>query len=291
MKPVIYKVPFVSNSSFSTREVRLPYFDATWHFHQEYELVLIVQSKGKRFVGSHISDFEAGNLTFLGPKLPHLFRNEQPYYEPGSALPQAVSIVIQFPEDFLGNSFLLIPEMQAVRQLFEKAMLGLDIYGKTRKTVAERMIQMLQLEGLDRLLSLLSILKIIAHSTEYVTLSKPGISGATLKDTERMNKIYEFVLLNYQKPIILQQVADLVHMSRSAFCRYFKMRTKKTFYLFVSEIRIGHACKLLLEEDLNVTQISMESGFNNLSNFNRQFQAITNMSPLKYKQFYVKQKG
>jgi AraC-like DNA-binding protein len=288
VKPVIYKVPLILNSSISVREVRLPYFDATWHFHQEYELVLITQSSGKRFIGSHIADFEPGDLAFLGPGLPHLYRNSEEYYQPGVSTPEAVSIVIQFPETFLGNPFLEVPEMFPIRQLFSSSDVGLSIYGHTREVVTRKMHEMLMLQGMERLLHLLSILNMLAHSEEYQPLSIPGIVGSTAKDTERINTIYKFVLARYQQPIILKEVASLVSMSPSAFCRYFKMRTKKTFWHFLNEIRIGHSCKLLLEEDMNITQVSLASGFNNISNFNRQFRLITDTTPMNYRKEYLK---
>lgn len=287
MKPVIYKVSIVPDSSFSVREVKLPYFDATWHFHEEYELVLVTKGTGKRFIGSHISDYEAGDLAFLGPGLPHLYRSDEACYQNPDTV-NTVSIVIQFSENFLGKAFLDIPEMKFTKRLFEKSVLGLQIYGETRSTVSKKMQELLTMQGLERLTHLLSILNILSVSGEHISLSKPGMGTLSQKDTERMNLIYDFVLKKYREPIQLQEVADLVNMSISPFCRYFKKRTKKTFSHFLTEIRIGYACRLLLEDNLNITQISLESGFNNISNFNRHFKLITGKNPLNYKRELAK---
>lgn len=283
MKPIIYKVSPASESSFNIREVRLPYFDATWHFHEEFELVLIRQSSGKRLIGNHISNYEPGNLCFLGPGLPHLYRCDETYCKAGENT-NAVSIVIQFSEQFLGEPFFNTPEMEITRRIMEKALLGLHIYGDSRNLIATKMVEMLDLRGLEKLIHLLSIFNILTHTKEYVALSKPGSIANSIKDTERMNVIYDYVLQNYRKTVSLKEVAKRVNMSTSAFCRYFKLRTKKNFLLFVTEMRISHSCKLLLEGDVTIALISVKSGFNNVSNFNRHFKLITGTSPLKYKQ-------
>src|SRR5688500_18445923 len=110
MKAHIQKLPLSENSSFIADIFVTPYFETPWHYHAEYELVLIIKGSGKRIVGNHVSDYNEGNLTFIGPDVPHMFRKEHPGEEGGS-------LVIQFREDFLGDHFTGIPEMQKILQL------------------------------------------------------------------------------------------------------------------------------------------------------------------------------
>ena len=137
---------------------------------------------------------------------------------------------------------------------------------------------------MEKLVQLLSILDILARSEEFELLSRHTVIGYNPKDNERMNRIYEYVLANYTRNIALKDVAQEAHMSEAAFCRYFKKKTRKTFTAFLNEIRIAQASKLLIEDNLNVAEICFTCGFENISNFNRQFKAFTKVNPLAYKQ-------
>src|SRR3954465_14392375 len=147
MKPHIQKLPLSKESSFVADKFVTPYFETPWHYHSEYELVLIIKGKGKRFVGNHVSDYNEGNLTFLGPNLPHLFRKEY-NDEQGGAL------VIHFMEEFLGTGFHLIPEMQKIKLLFEKSRMGIHIQGTTRDAIERLMKDIIKLRGMNRLICL-----------------------------------------------------------------------------------------------------------------------------------------
>lgn len=275
MKPRIQKLPLSEHSSFVIGKFITPYFETPWHYHDEYELVLITQGTGKLFVGNHVSDYEEGRLTFLGPSLPHFFRKED-------ADTIGESLVIHFKEDFLGNQFNLIPEMQKIKLLFEKSRMGLHIYGETRQTVIEKMHAMLELQGIDRLICLLSVLSNLAATNEYELLSSPEVSGHNGKDSDRLNNVFNYVMSNFKEEIQLEKVAEIANMSYSGFCRYFKNRTRKNFSLFVNEIRIGYACKRLMETETSVTNVCYESGFNNMTNFNEQFKKIVKCTPYQF---------
>ena len=275
MKPHIQKLPLSEHSSFLADKFITPYFETPWHYHDEYELVLIIIGKGKQFVGNHVSDYSEGSLSFLGPNLPHLFRKEEAHAPGGS-------LVIHFKEEFLGKHFSTIPEMQKIKLLFEKSRMGLQILGKTRQVVIDKMNEMLELQGIERLICLLSVLSTLADSTEYQLLSSPEISGQNCKDSDRLNKVFNYVMTNFKDEIQLDEVADIANMSYSGFCRYFKNRTKKNFSLFVNEIRIGYACKRLMESEISITNACFESGFNNLTNFNEQFKKIVKCTPHKF---------
>jgi len=288
MKAILQKVPESIDSSFAVQEFRSAYFDTPWHFHPEYELVYILESEGKRFVGDKISNFKPGDLVLLGSNLPHWYRNDASYYENNPAL-KASSIVIQFTTDFLGDTFLLSPEMFEIHQILQKSQRGLEITGVLKSKVAKMVTEITQLKGMDRLIQLLKILNIISKSDDYNLLSNKGPSvGVNVNDPKRINKIYEYVMNHFTEPITINKASELIHMCPSTFCRYFKKRTRNTFTFFLNEIRIGHACKLLIEEDLSITEICYKSGFNNISYFNRQFKSRKNLTPHAFRQEYYK---
>ena len=254
-----------------------PFFETPWHYHSEYELVLIIKGSGKRFVGNHVSDYEEGNLTFLGPNLPHLFRKEA-HTDPGG------SLVIHFKEEFLGNDFHVIPEMQKIKLLFEKSRMGINIHGKTRDDISRQMNEIIHLRGMNRLISLLNLLNSLADSPDYELLSNPELSWENNRDSDRLNKVFDYLMTHFTENIQLEEVAELANMSYSGFCRYFKNRTKKTFSHFVNEIRIGYACKRLMESDnTSISNVCFECGFNNLTNFNEQFKKIVKVTPHQFK--------
>jgi len=277
MKPHIQKLPLSEQSSFVADTFVTPYFETPWHYHKAYELVLIIRGRGKRLVGNHVSNYTEGDLDFLGPDLPHWYRKE-------NAEEQGGSLVIHFTEEFLGQGFLQIPEMQRVLLLFERSRMGLHIAGNTRKAVAEKMYRLLNLSGLKRLMCLLSILECLSESSEYTMLSGPGMYRLNPRENNRLQKVFSYVMDNFKGEININHVAKVALMSPSGFCRYFKSATKKTFSQFVNEIRVGHACKQLMNRNYNVSYVCFESGFNNMANFNKQFKKIVNETPLRFRQ-------
>lgn len=288
MKAFLEQVPVCSDSSFLVREFNVPYFEAPLHFHPVFELTLITESNGKRFIGDHIENFDVDDLVLIGPDLPHFYRCSDDYYytDPSN---RARAIIIQFDKKFLGKDFFSIPEMKRVELLFSDAMRGISYYGKTRTEIISRMKNIRFTDGVERLTQLLGILDILSKSDEYHLLSRHQMVGYNPKDTERMNKIYEYVIDNYARTINLKDVADNANMSEAAFCRYFKKKTRKTFTTFLNELRIANATKLLIEDDLNIGEICYKCGFENLSNFNRQFKTITKLSPKDYKYCFKEQ--
>lgn len=275
MKPLIQKLPLSRQSSFVADTFKTPYFETPWHYHEEYELVLILQSNGKRFVGNHVSNYQEGELDFLGANLPHWYRKDDP---------QATgeSLVIHFRQAFLGNDFGGIPEMGKIQMLFEKSRMGIHVTGLTRELISGQMHDMLKLKGMERLICLLAILSALADSSQYELLSSPQLSGQNPKDSDRLNKVFDYVMEHFKEEICVEEVADLAMMSYSGFCRYFKNRTKKNFSHFVNEIRIGYACKQLMGSNISVSRVCYESGFNNLTNFTKQFKQIVKCTPYQF---------
>lgn len=287
MKPLLQKLPLSPDSSFVLVDFDVPYFETPWHFHPEYEIVLVTESKGQRFVGEHIKEYKEGDLCFIGPHVPHLYRSHEEYYEANSSL-RAKSIVIHFREDFLGKDFFDLPEMNHIKALFEKSTKVLDIVGNTNEFIINKLHEMFSENQTKKLLSLLEILDKIARSNEYNFLTSGNSFGTNIKDAERVNKVFQYVMNNFKNDIKLNEVADLISMSESSFSRYFKSRTNKNFSDFLTQIRIAHACKLLIEDKMGIADICYESGFNNLSNFNRKFKEVMGISPSGYQRTLLK---
>ena len=279
MKPQLEIIDPGFGSSFTIKEFTQQQngSKAYWHFHPEYEIVYISHGRGKRHIGNHISYYQDGDLLFLGPNLPHLSFAED-------LSESHLEVVVQLQEDFLGKYFWTRPEMRDIRSLFERAHKGLSFYGETKVWVGERLHAMVRMESFDRLLELLRLLQHLAQTTSYHMLNADGFAvEVDAQHASRVQQVYTFVSEHFQREISLDEIAQQVNMTVPAFCRFFKKLTQKTFTQFVNEVRIAHACRLLSEDHLGIATISFDSGFNNLSHFNKQFRLITGVSPREFR--------
>lgn len=282
MKALFEKLIFNEQSSLLVRQYRLPYFDAPWHYHPEYELTYILNSYGRRFVGDHVEAFQPGDFVLLGPDLPHFWRNDDEFYGPNS-ISQAESVVVQFPASFDERVLAAIPEADAVRQLLRRAQYGLRFSSAVSRAIGPLMEALAGQSGLPQLLSVLSILNQLATDANACLLASDGYHLAPgVAETERMKRIIEFMLLHFRDEIRIDQIASVAGMAPAAFCRYFKNRTRKTFIEYLNELRIGHARKLLITTDLSIGQVGLECGFNNSSHFHRQFRNSTGLTPFQF---------
>ena len=286
MKSALQKSPIPETHAFVAKRLREPIFDPTWHFHSEYQLFLVIQGQGTRYIGDSVTYYKPGNITFIGPELPHFYRNETETI-PENEEDYSEGIVIYFSENLIGKNLLWTEEAILIDQLLKKSLRGLDVKGDTKDKVGKMFINLLQLTEFDAILELLNMLNTLSKTDDLEFLASPGYTN-TLKegDTERMNKVYAYIMKNFRQNLAITELAELVNMTPTSFSRYFKVHANKTFSQFVSEIRIGHACKLLIDKKMNVTQACYASGFNTLSNFNKQFKAITKRTPLAYKKKY-----
>ena len=282
MKPQLLKITPPPNSSFNFFAQDAAFFATPWHYHPEYEIVLVLESTGKKFVGSNISNFKPGDLCMIGAYLPHYYRNDEQFYAKDSSI-RARSLVIHFLEDFMGGNFFDLPECQAIKNLLERSKLGLNFGPETVKKVAAKIKGLEHLTGINRLLELITVLAILSESEDIQELTTNSMSLQNEVDSARINGVLSYIVQNYQQEIQLSDVARLANMSESAFSRYFKKRTRRTFSQSITEIRIEHACKLLVQDKMSISAISLESGFNNLSNFNRQFKLLKKTTPLAYR--------
>lgn len=285
MKPQLHKLPIASNSSFFYSKYDCDYYERPWHFHKEFELVLITKSTGKKFIGNKVSQFEAGDLTLIGSDVPHLFRNDDFHYDLANKM-MASSIFIHFTEDFLGEKFFQIPEMIRVKHVLDKSSLGLNIVGSLQKNIVEQLHEMDSQNPSKRLITLLEILLSLSNSSDIQTILPVGFSANHHGDTDKINKVFEHIMQNYKQEIYVTDIANELNMSVASFSRYFKNHTRKTFSDYVTEIRISHACKLLMENNHSVSEISFMSGFENMSNFYRHFKKHIGVIPKDYKNMF-----
>lgn len=247
-----------------------------WHFHPEYEIVYAEAANGIRHVGDHISKYEGSDLVFIGPNIPHL------NFDYGVKTSCEI-VVVQMKQDFLGKDFFALPEMSDVKNLFQRAQSGIAFYGETKKQVGKKLKELSSLSHFKQLMELLNIFQTLATSDEYADLhGKPIANVSLLKEQQRMHRIYHFIETHYQRAINVNEVAAFTHLTTAAFCRYFKKTTHLTFTDFLNQYRINQAKKILLL-DKNVTEACYESGFENLSYFNKTFRKITGENPSQFK--------
>ena len=283
MKAVEYRLPKEFDKSFIVFKETGLFFPCPWHYHPEYEFVLINKSTGRRMVGDHIGSFSAGDLVLMGPGLPHVWVNDQKYFEPSNRA-EADAVVLHFMDNFLGENFLNLPETIGLKKVLRLSHRGLVITGNTRYRIAGLMNDMVDQTGLKRLSSLFAIFDILAKSTEYEPLASPTYMENTKEAySDRFSKITEYVLRNFHRDITLKAVADEANMATTTFCNFFKEHFRMTFVEYLNSIRIGHVCKLLSSQDKTIIEIAYECGFNNLANFNRQFKRLKGMTPKEYR--------
>jgi AraC-like DNA-binding protein len=288
MKRFIKKSSIPDSKVFIIKKLVGPYFDPTFHFHPEYQLFLVLKGRGTRFIGDTMKPFKEGDLIFTGPNLPHVWRNDNSYFSKKDQHSTS-GIVIYFQENLLGNMIELKDELESIRYLFEKTKRGLEITGKTREAVSLMMQDLLVLKGFKSIIKLLEIFNVIATSSESNTITHNTYVPPTNKaSTDRMNIVYEYVMQNFDRKIVLDEISELVNMTPTSFSRYFKTQVNKSFSEFLKKIRISHACKLLQEEKVNINHIAYECGYHTLSNFNKQFKETTNQTPLNYKKNFHK---
>jgi AraC-like DNA-binding protein len=279
VKASFEKVALKSDESFRLMDVTGDRFGGGWHFHPEVELTLIAESRGIRFIGDRASRFEAGDVVLVGPNLPHCWISDE-----GDDARRARAVVLQFHPQFLGENFFSTPELAPLGRLLDRAHLGLEVRGKTRKELAQQLLELPRLSGARRLISILSILDVLAESRELRPLATSGFHPRLdVRASERIDRVYRFLLKRFQEPIRLAEVARVARMAPAAFCRTFRRDVGRPLFSVLTEIRIGHACKLLLETDGQVSQVCFDSGFGNLSHFNRQFLRVTGLTPREYR--------
>jgi AraC-like DNA-binding protein len=282
MNPNIEHLPRDTQESFVVKLFDYNFFPTPWHYHPEYEIVLVTKSKGKRYIGDNITDFKKNNLVFIAPNLPHTYKNDNHYFDKESTK-RAKSIVIHFSKNSLGDDLLNLPEFNKIKFLLNNCSGGFDIKRKTNQKIQKIMKKMLDQNGISRWRSLLKILDIISKSKDLKQISNSNLEGFNNKESERLSKVFEYLNSNYMNEIKLSDVAEMTNMTKTSFSRFFTQRTRKSLSTYLMEIRLHNACKMLQKNNMNIADIGFQNGFNNLSNFNRQFKKMYLHSPKEYR--------
>ena len=286
MKPFYQKLVTQPENSVIFIDEGIPHFTVPWHFHPEIEILFVIKSVGTVYIGDGINRFTEGEISIIGENIPHWWKSDPVYLEQAGTL-NTKALVIQFSKDIFSSNFINLPEMAAIKSLIERSQRGIRFLGKTREELGKQVKKMFRTDGIDRLTELILLLNKMATTTEYRYHSSVGYSElANSYDFYRFNKVQEYIIRNFNQTVKLEDVAKTVGMSPTAFCRYFKKHTKKTFVEFLTEFKIGQACKFLTEENMTVSRACFESGFNNLSHFNEKFKKIVHLTPTEYKAAY-----
>jgi len=283
MKPHLLKVPMKPSQSFSVRQDRKPFCNRL-HYHPEIELVHFDSGSGTQFVGDNIRKFEPGDILLIGANLPHNYKFEDNLSKENH---QHVKVV-HFCRDFLGDVFLNLPENKSIKALLEKCKRGVKVVNGNNHQISRLLENTLKAEGGERIIYLIQILLEVANSEKLEQLSSIGFEITQGdEDHDRIQDVYEYSYANFRNKISLEEIAEVAKISPHSFCRFFKSRTKKTYFQFLTEIKIGRACKLLIDAHLSIKQVCFESGFNNFASFHNSFKNITGTSPLVYQKKFL----
>ena len=284
-----HKVPLSPFESFSVRTDIAKNFYNQWHYHPEAELIYIVKGEGVAFLGNSITNISEGELLLLSPNLPHMMKSQpqETLFHVSSAEDFTEAVVIHF-EKKIFDSLIDLPENKNIQLFFNNLQGGFRINGKTNDEICVLLQTLRYTSGSRRFIALLEIVQTLAESSNVVQICTPSPSVYNSLDENRLNRIFHFTLSNFTKEIKLKDIANVIHMTPHSFCRYFRSRTKKRYSLFLMELRISHACKLLITTHYSVAVVSYESGFMNFSNFNRHFKEITGKTPVAYRKQFEK---
>lgn len=253
-----------------------------WHYHPEIELLYCIKGKGTNFIGNSIRTIEEGEILLLGKNLPHTRQRDREYYSIHTD-DSPETIVVQFKEDFLGDGFFSLKDFGHIGDMLKRSLRGIKFVGPIRDEIGAKLHLIKSMQGTTSILSLLSILDCLARSDEYVYLNEIHYTSDAHEITsQKINSVYHYTIAHFREPIRLDDVASLTNHTPAAFCRYFKTRTRKSYFQYLTEIRIAYACELLRDGNLDVSEVCLNSGFNNLSNFHKQFRKIVKSTPREY---------
>ncbi len=277
MKAEFEKVSIVPSQSFVVRDVirsdRI-FFKDTWHFHPELEITLTIKSKGKRFVGTDISNYHPFDLVILGSNLPHCWLTNEPTRQ----------IIIQFDKEWLLKQIINVPELRNLQYLLDKSKFGVSFSAHFAEQILPLFEDLLHLKGIKRYLTFLQILESLSLSNEQKLIQQKGLELTNDPiQLLRIQTIYNYIAEHYHETdLCLEMVAHEINLSKSACCNFIKKNTHKTFSTLLNEVRISQACKLLWEKKYSIAQISHKVGYKDVAYFNRRFKHKMEVSPSKY---------
>lgn len=277
------KITSYQNSSISVISREDSFFQAPFHSHPELELVYIKESYGKRIIGNSVAQFTAGDMVFLGSDIPHVWLNDEIYYQGISTL-KAKAIVVYFSKEIFGPVFYELKETQKINSLFNQAVRGLAISGKTNELIAKKLEKLVLKKNFEIIVGLFEILSILSESKDisYVNNEVYNPINDQIK-SDKISDVFDHIKDNFNHDISLIEIAKIAHLTPTSFCRMFKTKTKKSFVEYLNEIRVSNACKLLLETEMGISEIAYACGYKTASNFNQLFKKLTGTTPKEYR--------
>lgn len=285
MKPIMNERLLISKSSpLSVRFFDYDHFTYPLHFHTENEIIYIKESTGTRFVGNSVAKYKAGDILLIGSNLPHFLKSDELYHSEQTNL-RVRGTIIQFEKEFMYSAINNYPHFIKIKNLFQESQRGI-YFARGPFPKLQHLLETIPLEnGLNQLLVFLEILKEMSEidGRQKQTISTSDFVNETIYDSAKIDKVISYLNKNYTRNVSLEEIASFAAMNASAFCRYFKSKTGKTFKNYILEMRIGYACKLLLMEDISISQLSSKCGFETLSHFNKTFKKNTGYVPSQYR--------
>ncbi len=282
MRPDYEKILEKPERSFIAKTVireKRPTLSDAWHYHPEIEICYTEKSRGgKLFVGNQVRHYEESDIVMLGSNLPHGFVTSYPCRQ----------VVLQMNSDFLGSEFIEKPELKSIKQLFHSANRGLFFNGRTRNRAVKKIKDVIQSVGFGQLVNLLELLNMLANSPDATSIcTKEYILDDNESSFDRMKVVYDHIMNNFKEEVVIREVSEKLSLSEPAFFAFIKKHTKKTFTQLINEYRVNHACKLLMSNDMTISQIAFDSGFNSLSYFNRKFKQVMNQTPHDFREAHL----
>jgi AraC-like DNA-binding protein len=283
-KIISFQVPKSQKEFVRFQEDRGPHFYDKLHQHPQLQLTVILEGKGQFLSGDYVGRFQGGDVFFLGENAPHVFRSDPEFFGSDTDLTSAGNTIF-FDFEALGKGLSEVDEFQSLKKFREFQGLCFQLIGQTAESAKEVMWKFGQSEGLERLQLAIGLLSILDQAkNDLVQLNSPVLLGGfSEKDGSRMNRVMQFLLENRFQKININQAASIANLSKEAFCRFFKLRTRKTFTQYLTQLRINEAQKLLQETDMGISEIAFQVGFENLSYFNRSFKSLVGISPREFR--------
>lgn len=277
MKILPFKIPKPLNEAFIYQvDVGDVFYDKL-HHHEDIQLSFIVEGEGTLIVGDTINQYKKGDIVVIGSHLPHVFKSNN---QSGKS---SHMLSLFFARDSFGSGFFQLEELQELSSFFKRAIHGFKVTS-SQKHIVDLFYKLERASKLTRFIILLELLKKTSQC-QYKRLSS-FIYEKKYSETEgkRLQDVFDYTISHFEQDILLETISEVANMTKNAFCKYFKKRTNKTYFRFLNELRVEHACKLLLDDrDLPISDIAYRSGFKNISNFNRQFKTIKAFSPNGYR--------
>ena len=282
MKALSFQIPKAEKESYRVQIDKVPYFYDLFHYHQELQITLIQKGYGTCIIGDYISSFKPGDLFVIGQNLPHVFSSDKSFYETKEK--ECLSTTIFLSHQFIKSDFFELEELSDIKGFIENTKRGIRFTTKNKTKLVELFHSIESGKASRGILNVLEFCSILNEDKKASYLSHIDYKSISKEsDGQILNAVFQFTLSNFRDEIPLDSVAKMANRSTAAFCRFFKKRTRKTYISFLNEVRIQEACSLLLKPDLNIAEICFQTGFNNISNFNRQFKKITGFTPKEYR--------